>query len=45
MELWDAYDENRKPLGYNVEKKNVSALLLKGLIGKGDIHTFRCKGL
>ena len=22
MELWDAYDENRKPLGYTIERDN-----------------------
>ncbi len=25
MELWDAYDENRKPLGYTVERENFNS--------------------
>jgi len=26
MELWDAYDENRKPLGYTVKREKFDSL-------------------
>ena len=26
MELWDAYDENRKPLGYTVRREKFDSL-------------------